>query len=235
MILVNCINQLGQGTSVNIDKNPGTCPLCHNKITAVMVTGFLNPSVSYPLRMIYRCPDESCRNPFIAYYKQPAGIYEFAEAKPADPIEINFSEIIAAISPNFIEIYNQSYTAEIEGLDIICGAGYRKALEFLIKDYVISKTPAEAEKIKKESLGTVIKNRVDHAQLKLVAQRAAWLGNDEVHYERIWEGKDLDDLKDLINLTIRWIETDKLTEKLLEDMPEVERGEKLATKSPAGA
>ena len=95
-------------------------------------------------------------------------------------------------------------------------------MEFLIKDYLISNTTedTEKEKIKKEFLGAIIEKRVKHAQLKAVAKRATWLGNDETHYERKWQDKDISDLKDLIDLTIRWIETDKLTEKLLHDMPE---------------
>ncbi len=50
--------------------------------------------------------------------------------------------------------------------------------------------------------------------------RAVWLGNDQTHYLRKWEDKDLADLKRLIQLTLHWIEMDELTKKTLEDMPE---------------
>ena len=36
----------------------------------------------------------------------------------------------------FLTIYNQSLSAEDNNLDQIAGIGYRKALEFLIKDYL---------------------------------------------------------------------------------------------------
>jgi hypothetical protein len=52
-----------------------------------------------------------------------------------------------------------------------------------------------------------------------MAQRAVWLGNDETHYERRWEDKDIDDLKRLITLTVNWIHNDLLTEAVIADMP----------------
>lgn len=33
-----------------------------------------------------------------------------------------------------------------------------------------------------------------------------WLGNDETHYVRRWEEKDLSDLKRLISMTVSWID-----------------------------
>jgi hypothetical protein len=57
-------------------------------------------------------------------------------------------------------------------------------------------------------------------QIKGIAKRAAWLGNDETHYVRKWEDKDLNDLKKLITLTLHWIEIETLTEEVIADMPE---------------
>lgn len=70
----------------------------------------------------------------------------------------------------------------------ICGVGYRKALEFLIKDYLISGESGEERKeaIKNKFLGNCIQYDVVNEQIKIVAQRAVWLGNDETHYTRIW-------------------------------------------------
>lgn len=45
-----------------------------------------------------------------------------------------------------------SHTAEQYKLLEICGVGYRKAIDFLIKDYSIANHPLEIEKIKKEML-----------------------------------------------------------------------------------
>ena len=45
-------------------------------------------------------------------------------------------------------------------------------------------------------------------------------GNDETHYVRKWEGKDINDLKKLISMTIAWIEIEQLTVDLAKEMPE---------------
>ena len=51
-----------------------------------------------------------------------------------------------------------------------------------------------------------------------VAKRAVWLGNDETHYVRVWADKDVNNLKHLIDLTIRWIENEIETERVLQEM-----------------
>jgi len=60
-----------------------------------------------------------------------------------------FPKEVEKYSRNFTIIYNQAFTAEINRLTEICGLGYRKAFEFLIKDYLIKKNPKEEhQKIK---------------------------------------------------------------------------------------
>jgi len=133
---------------------------------------------------------------------------------------VRFSGEIQKLSPAFVTIYGQSDSAEQEALTEICGVGYRKALEFLIKDYLIEKHSDKADEIKKKFLGRCIEEYVTEVRVKEVAKRAVWLGNDETHYVRLWEGKDLKDLKDLINLTVLWIDMEKKTEQLKASMPE---------------
>lgn len=70
------------------------------------------------------------------------------------------------------------------------------------------------------SLSKCIDDYVDDVKINAVAKRAVWLGNDETHYVRKWEGKDVQDLKGLIRLTILWIEKEMETERLLAEMPE---------------
>ena len=118
-----------------------------------------------------------------------------------------------------MEIYGQAAAAEEHQLSQITGVGYRKALEFLVKDYCIAKQPDKAEEIKRTPQATCIKTYVDDANTKRCAERAAWLGNDETHYVRRWEDKDINDLKTLIKLTMAWLQNSLLTEKYLSDMP----------------
>ena len=74
------------------------------------------------------------------------------------------------------------FNAEQLKLDQICGIGYRKALEFLLKDFLIKEHPDKKEEIQKKLLGRCIKEYIENPNLMDVAKRAAWLGNDQAHY-----------------------------------------------------
>src|ERR1043166_3097052 len=45
----------------------------------------------------------------------------------------------------FIKTYLQSLVAESNGLDEIAGMGYRKAIEYLVKDWAIQNKPEDKE------------------------------------------------------------------------------------------
>ena len=51
-----------------------------------------------------------------------------------------------------------------------------------------------------------------------MAKGATWLGNDETHYVKKWENKDITDLKNLIDLTLAWIGLELKTEEYTNDM-----------------
>lgn len=65
--------------------------------------------------------------------------------------------------------------------------------------------PDEKDVIEKAPLGNCIKDYIDSPQLKIVALRATWLGNDQTHYIQKFNDKDINDLKLLIRLTVHWI------------------------------
>jgi hypothetical protein len=69
-------------------------------------------------------------------------------------------------------------------------------------------------------LGPCIQQYMKNDMVKDTAQRAAWLGNDETHYLRKWEGKDLQDLKDLLALVGTAIHAELMYEKMKQDMPQ---------------
>jgi hypothetical protein len=139
---------------------------------------------------------------------------------PFEPFDVDYPEHVTKISPRFCEIANEAQKAEGEKWKLIAGPGYRKALEFLVKDYLCKELPDEAENIKKLLLGSCIEKYVTNTNVKKMAARAAWIGNDETHYVRKWEDKDLEDLKKLIALTVHWIEMEAMTASVLVEMPE---------------
>ena len=191
------------------------CPHC--KMTMIPVFIFMDYGKNGSQSVLCRCTNPSCNHTFIAEYNSNY----FVRVEPNHSLnKREFSSIIENISLSFCEIFNQAFAAQQMKLTQICGVGYRKALEFLIKDYVISKDATKTESIKEKLLGNCINEDVTDERIKQVAKRATWIGNDETHYVRKWEDKDVNDLVALIDLTIRWIESEKETEKLLESMPE---------------
>jgi len=209
----------GNSENRTIDKFPDECPHCHKGIQPLPYQGFVNEN---QLQIIFRCPREDCRNIFIAYYENTVvntvWTYVYYKSSIGTIQTREFSEEITEISENFVDILNQSLAAEKYGLSQIVGIGLRKALEFLIKDYIIYLNKDLEEDIKKKFLGNCIKENVDNPKIKSMAERAAWLGNDESHYMRKWLDKDISDLKILMEATIHWIEMEILTEKYKGEM-----------------
>ena len=99
-------------------------------------------------------------------------------------------------------------SAENMGLSEICGLGYRKALEFLIKDYGILFHPDDEEKIKNMALSPCINTYIDNPRIKTLATASAWIGNDETHYVRKHEDYNLEHLKIFISATVSFINSE---------------------------
>ena len=211
MSLTNVL--VGYGSHQQINRVALECPFCHSKVTPDYL--FLHSD-----RLFAVCTNSNCGRHMILSRNS------FGEFKIVDhnavPCTRSFSNTVIKISPIFERIYNQAYFAEQYSLEQICGVGYRKALEFLIKDYLMYEEQDETKKesIKKKFLINCIQDDVTDNRIKEVAKRAVWLGNDETHYNRKWADKDVSNLKQLIDLTIRWIENEVETKALLAEMQE---------------
>lgn len=205
--------------NVTIMNYPEECPFCHKAITPQALFSYKK---SQKLEVIFVCPNLSCDKCFIGYYRLVSSPSQYSfdgEITVGTQVGKTFNDPIDNISPSFVTIYNQAFAAEQLHLKEICGVGYRKALEFLIKDYAILNYPTGKEIIEKKLLGPCITEFVTDDRVKSVAKRAVWLGNDETHYIRKWEGKNLNDLKKLIDLTVHWIEMEALSKSFEEEMP----------------
>jgi hypothetical protein len=212
--------------SGDIDQHPDHCPMCHAKVLPLPVAANdIGLAYNIALEIAYVCPNSKCNEMFIAYFEGPSSVhddrqYRFIRVRPVNPVPSYFAQPIRDISPAFCSITEEANRAQQLGLTEVCGVGYRKALEFLIKDYLIKKFPNDAQAIKFKLLGACIEEYVGDANIKVVAKRAAWLGNDETHYERRWKDKDLNDLRTMINLVQHWIQAEHLTKEALNSMPE---------------
>lgn len=157
------------------------CPSCHSFSTFELQT-----------------PDHWSSNDFT--------LIDYSYTKNVDVILPNNIE---KISKEFTSLYQQAATAEAYGLFSICGVGYRKAAEFLIKDYAISKFPENEESIKSSLLGQVISEKLtDFPKIQTLAKATTWIGNDETHYLKKHTDKDLSDLKKFLFATATFITAD---------------------------
>ncbi|EKT4550762.1 DUF4145 domain-containing protein [Flavobacterium psychrophilum] len=197
---------------------PNECPYCHKHIIPEFKSDYLERE-QYTIFATLVCPNADCDKPFIAEYaRDNQSDYNYKSLVKYSVVRENFSNEIVSTSPKFQEIYNEAFFAEQNNLLEICGVGYRKALEFLLKDYLITLFPKEEATIKKNTISNCIKLHVADTRLKSTANRAIWLGNDHTHYEKKWNDKDLNDMKTLIKLTINWIESEILTKKFNDSM-----------------
>lgn len=60
---------------------------------------------------------------------------------PTVPDYDRFSDKIINLSATFVQTYEQAQCAEANGLNQICGIGYRKALEYLVRIIYVIKHP----------------------------------------------------------------------------------------------
>ena len=195
------------------------CPSCHHALSPQPLTAYYVEHDGFTgsyHRLHLLCFCARCRQIFLCEYDgsydpKPYGpdltFSRLVSAVPMTPSPVHFSDETKSLSPGFVETYSQASTAESEHLLQICGPGYRKALEFLVKDYLCHKYPDDADKIRSELLSASIK-RIDDPRIKTLAERSTWIGNDEVHYVKKRDDLGLDDMKRFIKAMLNYIESE---------------------------
>lgn len=193
---------------------PNICPLCNTGTDARVLSSFYiqHEDLSCYIFVLFFCP--ICESCFMGTYKcsYPDGVNDAQLLQlhlvPSSKKTSYFSERISSLSPKFVEIYHQAEKAEQLGLSEICGMGYRKSLEFLVKDFAISISPESAEVIKVKLLSPCIDDHIDNKRLKALAKASAWIGNDETHYIRKHENYTTNDLKSFITAMVTFIDSE---------------------------
>ena len=224
---ITTVDKFGKGRKFFVNRLADVCPHCHHAMTGAPVFAlYVEQGRETRVEAVHVCQTNSCQKLFIGYYDCASDDYSemqwliFSHTGPPTISPPTIRKAIADISRDYVDIYSQAYIVEGWGLKLIAGVGYRKALEFLIKDYVGVLHPDKVESIRASNLSVCIKNWVDDGRVRKCAERAVWLGNDETHYLRKWADKDITDLKSLLKLTENWIESSILTEDYEKDMPQ---------------
>lgn len=194
------------GISRNVIE-PSACPHCHNGIAPTylnLASGIVSGQKS--IYVIWKCTHGDCGSLFASEHRLLSQYgTEFIRYLDGAPIAPHWPSNIVSLPSKFIKTYMQSLKAEDEGLDEIAGMGYRKAIEYLVKDYVIKKDDSKRGSIEDALLAKVIKENFTEpreADLKDLLERATWLGNDMTHYLKYHENFDINDLKELISLVM---------------------------------
>jgi hypothetical protein len=123
--------------------------------------------------------------------------------------------------PDFFKIYNQSQKAQDECLDQIAGMGFRKSLEFLVTDFLLSYPPKDVSeewlKNPKTSLGNKIE-KLENQRIQKLSKAISFIGNDETHYTRRHPEHDVESIKMFIKALLSDVENEMTlieAEKLL--------------------
>lgn len=190
---------------------PSLCPCCGVCLSPQILYSVIvdcEEETESKIFLLNFCPE--CDECFISrhIYNEDEGTYDFHSSAPISPSQHSFSSNIGELSPNFVKIYNEAFAADQLGFSSICGMGYRKALEFLVKDYIIKQNPALEKVISSKMLGPCINEHLSDNRLKSLAKASAWIGNDETHYSRKHTDVGVKDLKLFINAFVTFIDVE---------------------------
>lgn len=197
------------------------CPICKTTILPYFIAASLNNSTTASVF----CYCGNCEQSFVTMYSVSlitsgrTGSYRIAQAtekKYSEPNrfeDVFVDEEIENISPQFVKIFNQALAARAMNLNEIAGLGYRKALEFLVKDYAIKNNKGDAEKIEGQKLSACINNYIHNEKIRILAEKSTWIGNDEAHYVRRHADLNVDVMKEFIEALVYSIKVDLIAEK----------------------
>ena len=124
-------------------------------------------------------------------------------------VEYDLPEEMEEFSPAFREIYRQAQKAEAYQLNHVAGIGYRKSLEFLVKDFLINVRRQSHESVDTIPLSQAI-HMLENEKLISLAKAATWIGNDETHFVKKYEDKDIEDMKKYIRALSHYLSSEYL-------------------------
>lgn len=116
------------------------------------------------------------------------------------------NDILATISPKFIDMYNQALQSEHAGNIELAAIGYRASLEVLVKDFAINELHEPANNVEEKKLFDAISQYLNQPDLINTADVVRILGNDYTHYKRKYPQHDFELLKGYMDIFLKQIE-----------------------------
>ena len=167
-------NSIGRSFKLEL---PSKCIHCGRIMTPDVKASTDDKNLKAALLLQCKC----CGKYFVA-------AYELISPEHFRLIEYSYSAIIdydlpielEEFSPTGVEIYKQALKAEYYNLDQISGIGFRKALEYFIKDFLVNERNKTEYTERAIPLMQAIKD-LDFDKMINLATAATWIGNDETH------------------------------------------------------
>jgi hypothetical protein len=201
---------------IDINSLPDTCPICNTVIaphilyTYVLQNDNHNITLSHSFFGCPKCSKTFCVTYRISEYTSNRGVYSSypIHTLPYPENKMPISESIEKSFPVAMDLFRQAEKAENFELSDLSGMGYRKALEFLIKDALIELNIEGRENVVKLTLCQAIDKCADAPKLRKAAHAARDLGNDFAHYEQRCDADDISALKSLLKQTFYWLDAE---------------------------
>lgn len=189
------------------------CPFCGMKTSCEFVSTGYGISQHNRLYFINHCGE--CDMFFLSQHinRDPDIVLE--ATYPNAIYKSDLPKEVAEFSPSFIKIYTQSMTAKLENLTEIVGLGLRKALEYLISDYITNVIKLPLEK--------TLERRIDQINVTNVnvhATLARWVGNDHTHTQQKHPEFTIDDMIQSIQIIVYYLHAEYISKKLLNVIPQ---------------
>lgn len=189
---------------VSIIQVPDFCPHC-GKIMELEQVYVKHNSLSNTFLLTAKCTIDDCKKFFALEYTTRIASTGYRHLDELIPYSYNgfqepdISENIINLSPIFAETFLQASIAEGKTLNQVSGIGFRKAFEYLVKDFASHQNPDRIEDIRKNNVNNVIDMFYkEMPKLKELLHITRKIGNDETHYYREYNDIDVQDLKKLI-------------------------------------
>lgn len=185
---------------------PTVCPHCGVSISPKL-EGFTQLRLSKEVHFLVRllCTDPDCGIAMYCVYSTAVGVRELQllTVIPSHSSRV-FEKHLVDLSPRFVKMYDEAYTAERNGHFDLASIGYRSALEFLIKDYAVKILNHSFEEVSSKSLDKAIKLYLPEVRMSQSADVVRIMGNDKTHYNQILN-LDFDILKEYLEILIHFI------------------------------
>lgn len=180
---------------------PAVCPHCSRTCTPDVIS-YASASSRHVLLVLR---ENGCSTPFLAVYlfvenePQLLIVYPSTQAR-------TFDDLIVDTSSRFVDLYNQAYAAEQLGSLDLAGAGYRNALEVLIKDFAINVLGEDESVVSKKKLYKAIEDYYPHPNTAGLPQVVRDLGNDYTHYQKNYSETDFAIFKAYLDGAIMFVQ-----------------------------